>query len=55
MNDPLGPQDDAATPLSPQEREGLIPSYITLGSELNVAEQDNILEGAAWAFRRRRQ
>ncbi len=54
MNDPLGPQDDAATPLSPEEREGLIPSYITLRSELNVAEQDNILEGAAWAFRRRR-
>jgi Fic-DOC domain mobile mystery protein B len=55
MNDPLGPQDDAATPLSPEEREGLIPSYITLRSELNAAEQDNILEAETWAFRRRRK
>lgn len=52
--DPLGPQDDAATPLSPEEREGLIPSYITLRGELNAAEQDNILEAEAWAFARRR-
>lgn len=54
MTDPLGPQDDAATPLSPQEREGLIPSYITLRGELNAAEQENILEAEGWAFRRRR-
>lgn len=54
MTDPLGPQDDAATPLGPEEREGLIPSYITLRSELNAAEQENILEAEAWAFRRRR-
>jgi Fic-DOC domain mobile mystery protein B len=54
MNDPLGPEDDAATPLSPDEREGLVPSYITLRSELNAAEQDNILEAETWAFRRRR-
>jgi hypothetical protein len=54
MNDPLGPQDDAATPLSPEERAGLIPSYITLRSELNEAEQDNILHAETWAFRRRR-
>lgn len=54
MIDPLGPQDDAATPLSPEEREGLIPSYITLRGELNTAEQENILEAETWAFRRRR-
>ena len=54
MNDPLGPQDDAATSLSPDERNGLIPSYITLRGELNAAEQDNILEAETWAFRRRR-
>lgn len=54
MSDPLGPQDDTATPLSPEERDGLIPSYITLRSELNAAEQDNILEAETWAFRRRR-
>jgi hypothetical protein len=32
MNDLLEPQDDAATPLGPEEREGLVPSYITLTS-----------------------
>lgn len=54
MIDALGPQDDAATPLNPGEREGLIPSYITLRGELNAAEQDNILDAEAWAFARRR-
>lgn len=53
MNDPLGQQDDAGTELSPEEREGLIPSYITLRSELNDAEQSNIAEGVEWAERGR--
>lgn len=46
--------DDASTPLSAEELEGLIPSYITLRSELNEAEQANILEAEEWAFRRKR-
>lgn len=54
MTDPLGLPDDAATLLTAEERDGLIPSYITLRSELNAAEQDNILEAEGWAFRRRR-
>lgn len=54
MRDPLGPQDDAATPLDAEEREGLIPSYITLRRELNEAEQANILEAEIWAFARKR-
>lgn len=54
MSDPLFEQDDNATPLSEEEREQLIPSYITLRSELNEAEQANILEAAEWAFSRRR-
>ena len=54
MSDPLFDQDDAATPLGPEEREGLIPSYITLRRELNEAEQANILEAEQWAFARRR-
>ena len=32
-----------ATPLTPAEEEGLIPSHITLRSELNELEQANIL------------
>lgn len=54
MKDELDPRDDAETPLSPDEREAIIPSYITLRGELNAAEQDNILEAEGWAFRRRR-
>lgn len=54
MTDPLLEQDDANTPLTPEEREGLIPSYITLRSELNEAEQANILEAEEWAFARKR-
>jgi len=53
VTDPLFHQDDAATPLTPEEREGLIPSYITLRRELNEAEQANILEAEAWALARK--
>ena len=54
MTDPPGPPDDGGTELSEEEREGLIPSYITLRSELNEAEQANILEAEEWAFARKR-
>lgn len=43
--------DDANTPLSEEELEGLIPSYITFRHELNAVEQENILEAQQWAFR----
>ena len=45
------PED--ATPLEPGEREGLQQSWITHRGDLNVAEQENIVEGAAWARGRR--
>jgi len=54
MTDPSGPQDDGGTELAEEEREGLIPSYITLRSELNEAEQANILDAEEWAFARKR-
>ena len=54
MTGPFDEQDDAATPLSEDEREGLIPTYIALRGELNEAEQGNILEAEAWAFARKR-
>lgn len=53
MSDPLLPEEDGQTVLSDEEREGLIPSYITLRTELNEAEQANILDAEHWAFRRR--
>ena len=54
MTDPLVPEDDGGTDLSEEDSEGLIPSYITLRSELNEAEQANILEAEEWAFARKR-
>lgn len=51
-----GPHDQPrdATPLTPSERDGLIPAHITVRSELNEVEQANILIADRWAFARRR-
>lgn len=46
--------DDAATPLTEEEKRDLKPSYITTRNELNVAEQENIARGQQWALARRR-
>ena len=46
------PED--ATPLQPNEREGLLQTWITHRRDLNEAEQENIVEGAAWVRGRRR-
>ena len=50
----LHDQPDDATPLTPEEREGLIPSHIALRRELNEVEQQNILLATTWALERRR-
>lgn len=55
MSDPPLPDNDGQTPLSNDEREGLIPSYITLRAELNEAEHANILEAEDWAFKSKRK
>ncbi len=54
MND-LFDADDGATPLEPEERKGLLQTWITYRSELNEAEQANIAAGVAWAHRQRRR
>ena len=54
MSDDLFEADDANTPLTPSERDGLIPTYITTRAELNEAEQENINDADLWAFGRRR-
>jgi len=45
------PED--ATPLEADEREQLMQSWITHRADLNRAEEANVLDGAAWARRRR--
>jgi Fic-DOC domain mobile mystery protein B len=46
--------DDAATPLTPEERNGLVPTYVTLRGELNELEQQNIADADRWSFGRKR-
>jgi Fic-DOC domain mobile mystery protein B len=56
MSDPLFDEDDEAnTPLTAEEREQLIPTYITLRSELNEAEQINIAQNNRWLGRMRKR
>jgi Fic-DOC domain mobile mystery protein B len=45
---PFDGDDEANTPLTPEEREQLIPAYISFRSELNQAEQANIADGSRW-------
>ena len=47
-------EPDDATPLTPEEKQELIPAHITYRSELNEAEQENIVRAQEWAFGRRR-
>jgi Fic-DOC domain mobile mystery protein B len=55
VSDPLfDADDDAATPITPDERAQLIPTYITTRDQLNEAEQIGIAEADRWAFRRQR-
>lgn len=55
MPDPLFiDDDDANTPLTAEEREQLIPAYITLRHELNEAEQINIGQALRWTTARKR-
>jgi len=55
MRDPLfDHDDDANTPLTAEEREQLVPSYITLRHELNEAEQINIGAALRWGGARKR-
>ena len=44
---------DGATPLTPDEVAGLIPTYIATRADLNAAEQANISTARQWALRSR--
>lgn len=51
MSDIFEEPDDAATPLTEEERRDLIPTHIAFRRELNSAEQENIAKGEEWAAR----
>ncbi|MBI5132191.1 MAG: mobile mystery protein B [Rhodopseudomonas palustris] len=46
-------EPDDATPLNPALRGDLLQSWVTSRADLNEAEEENIVKGAAWALRRR--
>jgi Fic-DOC domain mobile mystery protein B len=54
VTDDLFQEEEGATPLTHEEKLGLLPSYITQRGELNEVEQINITEGERWAFSRPR-
>ncbi len=54
MADPLFDDDKSNTPLEAEEREALMPTYITTRAELNGAEQAGITDADRWAFSRKR-
>lgn len=47
--------DDDSTPITAEERNGLIPTHISLRRELNEFEQKNIAKAEMWAFGRKRK
>lgn len=53
-DDDLFAADDAATPLTPEERRDLIPTYVALRRELNEVEALNVAAGERWALSRKR-
>lgn len=57
MNDDFGDifeESEGGTDLTEEEKEGLIPSYISTRGDLNQAEQQNIVKGQLWAFTKKR-
>jgi Fic-DOC domain mobile mystery protein B len=55
VRDPLvDAEDDAATPLTPEERKDLIPAFIAERAHLNEVEQMGVDAAYQWAFQRRR-
>jgi fido (protein-threonine AMPylation protein) len=46
-------EPDDGTPLDPAQRDGLLQTWVTNRKDLNEAEEENIVKGAAWARRRR--
>lgn len=52
---PFGSEVDDSTPPDEEEKQGLIPSWVTYRHELNEVEQANIVRASVWAFRQVRK
>lgn len=53
MSDIFEEPDDAATPLTEEEKQDLIPTHIAYRRDLNEVEEINIAHGQEWAMGRR--
>jgi fido (protein-threonine AMPylation protein) len=50
----IGPEPSGATPLEPEDLEGLIPDFVATRADLNLVEFENITKALPWALRRAR-
>ena len=50
----IGPEPSGATPLEPEDLEGLIPDFVATRADLNIVEFENITKALPWALRRAR-
>lgn len=46
----IGPEPSGATPLEPEDLEGLIPDFVATRSDLNQVEFENIASALPWAL-----
>lgn len=50
----IGPEPSGATPLDPEDLEGLIPDFVATRADLNVVEFENIAKALPWALQQAR-
>jgi Fic-DOC domain mobile mystery protein B len=50
----MGPEPSGATPLEPEDLEGLIPDFVATRADLNVVEFENITKALPWALQQAR-
>jgi Fic-DOC domain mobile mystery protein B len=50
----IGPEPSGATPLEPEDLEGLIPDFVATRADLNIVEFENIAKALPWALRQAR-
>ncbi len=50
----IGPEPSGATPLEPEDLEGLIPDFVATRADLNIVEFENITKTLPWALQQAR-
>lgn len=50
----IGPEPEGATPIEPEDLEGLIPTFVSTRADLNQVEYENIAASLPWALQQAR-